>query len=126
MAFRIRESETDQEGNGSLRSLLPKGNLLSPPPACVDWARTRGCDSESDLPLSPKNRSRVAGVLKSAAISNGVPVGTMSTHSLRAGGETTMFHAGYSLLEVEEWGRWGYSCFHGYLRYDMQTMRHVG
>ena len=37
-----------------------------------------------------------------------------------------MFHAGYGLLGVKEWGRWKSSCFHGYLRYDMQTMRHVG
>ena len=50
----------------------------------------------------------------------------MSTHSLRAGGATTMFHAGYGLLEVKEWGRWKSSCFHGYLWYDMQTMGHVG
>ena len=68
----------------------------------------------------------MVGVLKLAAIPNGVPVETMSTHSLRAGGATTMFHAGYDLLEVDVWGRWKSSCFHGYLRYDVQTMRHVG
>ena len=37
-----------------------------------------------------------------------------------------MFHAGYGLLEVKEWGRWKSSCFHGYLWYDMHTMRGVG
>ena len=123
---RIRKSKTDQEGHGALRSLLPAGNLLSPSSACVDWVGTRGWDSESYLPLFPKIRSRVAGVLKLAAISNVVPVGTMSTHSLRDGGATSMFHAGYGLLEVKGWGRWGSSCIHGYLLYDMQTMRHVG
>ena len=71
-------------------------------------------------------RLRVDGVLKFAASSNDVPVGNISTHSLRSGGTTTMFHAGYGLLEVKEWGRWGSSCFHGYLWYDMHTMRGVG
>ena len=37
-----------------------------------------------------------------------------------------MFHAGYGLLKVKEWGRWESPCFHGYLRYDKQTVRHVG
>ena len=68
----------------------------------------------------------MVGVLKFAALSNGVPVETMSTHSLRAGGTATMLHAGYGLLEVKGWGRWESSRFHGYLWYDMQTMRHVG
>ena len=31
-------------------------------------------------------------------------VESISTHSLRAGGATAMFHAGYGLLEVKEWG----------------------
>ena len=70
-------------------------------------------------------RSCLVGVLKLDALSNGVPVDTVSTHSLRSGGTTTMFHSGYGLLEAKEWGRWKSSRFHVYLRYGMQTMMHV-
>ena len=118
--------KTDPEGQCALRPLLPTGAIIRPSSACIEWMRIRGWDSESDSSLFPKIRSRVVGVLKFDALPNGVPVGTMSTHALRAGGTTTMFHAGYGLLEVKEWGRRKSSCFHGYLWYDMHTMRHVG
>ena len=65
-------------------------------------------------------------VLKFEALPNGVSVEAMSTRSLRAGGAAIMFRSGFGLLEVKEWARWKSSCFHGYLRYDMQTMGHVG
>ena len=126
LTVRIRKSETDQEGQGALRSLLPTGSVLCPPYACIDWMRIRGWGSEADSPLFPKIRSRVVGVIKFAALPNGVHVETMITHSLRDGGATTMFHDVYGLIEVKEWGRWKSPCFHGYLWYDMQTMRNVG
>ena len=96
------------------------------PTSCIEWIRIRGRDSEADSELSQKIRSRPVGVLKLAALPNDIPVDTISTHALRPGGTTTMFHAGYGLLAVKEWGRWKSSCFHGCLRCDMQTMRHVG
>ena len=41
-------------------------------------------------------------------------------------GITAMFHAGYGLLEAEAWGWRKSSRCHGYIRYDMQSMREVG
>ena len=48
--------------------------------------RIRGRDAESEAPLFSKIRSRIVSVLKFAALSNDIPVETVSTHSLRAGG----------------------------------------
>ena len=126
LAIRIRKSKTDQGSLGVLRSLLPTGALLRPSTAVINWMRLRGWDIESDGFLFKNMRLRIAGILKFAALSNDVPVEGISTHSLRSGGTTTMFRAGYGLLEVKEWGRWKSSCFHGYLRYDMHAMRGVG
>lgn len=86
----------------------------------------RGWDSESDSKLFHGIRSRLVGVLNFDALSKNAPVGTISAHSLRYGGTTTISHACYCLLEVKECGRWKSSWFHGYLRYDMPTMRHFG
>ena len=86
----------------------------------------RGWESEADSTLFSMIGSRLVGVLKLAALSNGVPVDTVSAHSLRSGGTTAIFHAGYGLLKAKERGRWQSPRFHGYLRYGMQTMRHVG
>ena len=126
LTIRIRKSKTVPEGQWSLRSLLPTGNLMCPTSACVEWLRIRGWDSESDSKLPHWIRSRLVGVLKFASLSNNMPVGTNSAHSLRSGGTTTIFHAGYCLLDVKERGRWKSSGPHGYLWYDIQTMRHVG
>lgn len=126
LAIRIRKSKTDQGPQGALRSLLPTDALLRPATSATNWFRVRGWGIESDRFLFPKMRLRGSRVLKFPALSNDVPVECISTHSLRAGGTTTMSHACYGLLEVEEWGRWKSSCCHGYLWYDMHTMRGVG
>ena len=104
LTVRIRKSNTDQESQGALRSLLPTGSFLCPTTASISWFRLRGWGSESGRFVFPKMRPVLYGVLKFDALSNNVPVESISTHSLRAGGTTAMFRACYGLLEVEEWG----------------------
>ena len=54
-------------------------------------------------------------------------LGRINEHALSARwGAAAMFRACYGLLVVKEMGRWKSSCLHGYLRYDVQTMRHFG
>ena len=82
--------------------------------------------AESDSFPFPQIRPRLVVVLKSDARPNGVPLETMSARARRSGGTKTVFHAGFGLLEVEEWGRWKSSSFHEYLLYDMQSTRRAG
>ena len=51
LKVRIRKSDTDPEGQGALRSLLPTGNVLRPSSACIEWMRIRGWASDADSPF---------------------------------------------------------------------------
>ena len=98
---RIAKSETAEESMGPIRSFRPAGRLLRQSSTCIRWLRMRGCGPESGNLLSPRMRTRMVGVLEFDALPNHVPVECTSTYSIRDGGATTMFHAGYGLSEVK-------------------------
>ena len=66
------------------------------------------------------------GMLKLEALANGIPEGELIPHSFRSGGTTSMFHSGFGLFGVKEWGRLRPASFQGYLRYDIGAMRFDG
>ena len=57
------------------------------------------------------HRGKVEEKLRQAAQQLKVPAAMVPTHSLRAGGATAMWAAGYSVEEIQRRGRWASQCF---------------
>ena len=54
-------------------------------------------------------------LLKESAVRLGADPKTVGTHSLRAGGATAMYHAGYSPTQIQMRGRWVSDCWLQYI-----------
>ncbi len=84
------------------------------------WMRVFGEGPETAL-CAPQGvrqvtRATLEGWLKAAAHATGVPVERINTHSLRVGGATALYNAGWELQAIQRFGRWsGGLAFHGYL-----------
>jgi len=63
----------------------------------------------------PLHRDVVSSILKKAAIRLGADPKNVAPHSLRAGGATAMYHAGYSTAEIQLRGRWVSDCWMIYI-----------
>ena len=63
----------------------------------------------------PLHRDVVSSLLKEAAIRLGADPRNVAPHSLRAGGATAMYHAGYSTAEIQLRGRWVSDCWMIYI-----------
>ena len=61
------------------------------------------------------HRDKVESSLRQAARQLKIPDDVLSTHSLRAGGATAMWAAGYSVEEIQRRGRWVSQCFRIYI-----------
>ena len=61
------------------------------------------------------HRDKVEEKLRQAAQQLNVPAAMVYTHSLRAGGATAMWAAGYSVEEIQRRGRWASQCFRIYI-----------
>ena len=61
------------------------------------------------------HRDKVESTLRKAATQLKLPVSVFSTHSLRAGGATAMWAAGFTVEEIQRRGRWASQCFRLYL-----------
>ena len=60
-------------------------------------------------------RTRIQNWLRVAATAVGVPAHRVGTHSLRIGGATALYNAGWELGAIQRFGRWASNSFHGYL-----------
>ena len=64
--------------------------------------------------------------LRQAAQQLDLPAPMASTHSLRAGGATAMWAAGYSAEEIQRRGRWVSQCFRIYIWEGRERPKGVG
>ena len=61
------------------------------------------------------SRDKVSKVLKEAAMRKGLDEDDVDVISLRAGGASAMYHAGFSVEEIQRRGRWASGCWKGYV-----------
>ena len=61
------------------------------------------------------HRDRVEGLLRGAATRLELPPKLLAVHSLRAGGCSAMYNAGFSEAEIQQRGRWVSSCWKSYV-----------
>lgn len=114
VVLRLRKSKTDPDGKGAYRNHYRNEQEGF----CVVralWrhcreALARGAQPGQAAFCKPSGRvmrgTEVAVVLKAAAVQLGMPEAAMSTHSLRHGGATAMYHAGIEESEIKWLGRW--------------------
>ena len=60
-------------------------------------------------------RDRVGGLLRGAATRPELPPKLLAVHSLRTGGCSAMYNAGFSEAEIQQRGRWVSSCWKLYV-----------
>ena len=61
------------------------------------------------------HRDRVEGLLQGAAMRPELPSKLLAVHSLRAGGCSAMYNAGFSEAKIQQRGRWVSSCWKSYV-----------
>ena len=71
------------------------------------------------------HRDKVVDVLRRAAGKLGVPEEALSVISLRAGGASAMWHAGFTVDEIKRRGRWASECWRIYVWEGRERARNV-
>ena len=70
-------------------------------------------------------KTAVEALLKAAAKRLGFDSDAFTSHSLRAGGATALWHAGYDSLMIQRRGRWASDCWRRYIWEGRETARNV-
>jgi integrase len=115
----IRGSKTDQFNLGCIRTQHRVGGTLCPVGVMKMWSSLNPTD-ETILGLNGVHAKRegrhvIQAWLKAAATAVGLPAERVGTHSLRIGGATALYNAGWELGAIQRFGRWASNAFHGYL-----------
>jgi integrase len=112
VVVKFRASKTDQFKAGCVRNLFTSGlDDFCPVLALWSLAKELGPRLRSGPIMAvpgegPVGRNEVAQALREAAAAVGESTENVSTHSLRAGGATALYAAGYTEAEITYHGRW--------------------
>jgi hypothetical protein len=112
VVVKFRASKTDQFKAGCVRNLFATGlEDLCPVRALWALAKELGPDRRRGPVMvvpgeDPIGRREITDVLVRAATAVSESTERLSTHSLRAGGATALYAAGYSEKEITYHGRW--------------------
>ena len=109
----IRGSKTDQFNLGCIRTMHRAGGVFCPVGVMKLWSTL--CSADPGCEKLRVRREDIQLWLRLAAAEEGIPVDRVGTHSLRVGGATALFNAGYDLGMIQRFGRWSSAAFHGYL-----------
>ena len=127
ITIHIRNSKTDQFNEGDFKTLRTVSGQLCPVKMMAklmtvsDWS----CDSEKKV-FGKWLRNRLCALLRMAGTAMGIPASRIGNHSLRSGGATAMWRAGYDVEVIKRWGRWRSASFQGYLWDDHRTLATIG
>ena len=116
---RFRSSKVDQFKAGCLRNVFSTGLPdLCPVAAMWRWAVLSGGKTGPAMSVpgeAPVSREEVTELLKEAAVALGDDEDDLGTHSLRIGGATALYAAGYPPPEISYQGRWASECWMTYV-----------
>ena len=108
----IRHSKTDQYNAGNYKTLKAIPGPLCPVKAVARLITLQSWEEESDGRVFGKwLRNRLSAILRLAGSAIGVPASRVGNHSLRSGGATAMWRAGYDIEVIKRWGRWKSASF---------------
>ena len=119
--IKFRGSKTDQYRSGCVRNLFATGldDLCTVEALWKHAHMVGGSHLKGPVMEVPGetaiNRADVTDILRKAAKEVGADSETVCTHSLRAGGATALYAAGYSDNEIQYQGRWNSDCWKRYV-----------
>ena len=123
----IAKSKTDQYNEGEFKVLKAMVHKLCPVKMFAKWiADGKGNIAGSKRISTPGLRTRVAVLFRMAGTACGYDASRMGSHSIRSGGASAMFAAGYEVEVIKRWGRWLSSTFQQYLWRDQLIMSTIG
>ena len=123
----IARSKTDQFNPGHEKILKATDHELCPVKVFHRWSQLNPTLLESDNLVFPPNiRKTLACALKLAGSYVGLDHSRIGNHSLRSGGATLMFTAGFDIEIIKRWGRWLSPTFHTYIWRDEHILSHIG
>lgn len=129
--IQFRASKTDQFRAGCVRNLFRTGlDDLCPVTALWTLATMLGGDRRKGPVMSvpgehPVSRTEIAEELRKAAVDCGEDEANIGTHSLRAGGATAMYAAGYGEDEITYQGRWSSASWKVYVHRTVARGRDI-
>ena len=110
LVVKFRSSKTDQFKAGCLRNVFATGLAdLCPVTALWEWAKELPSKKGPIMAVpgdDPISREEITERLRDAAVALGEDPDNLGTHSLRAGGATALYAAGYGEKEITYQGRW--------------------
>eukprot|EP00038_Savillea_parva_P003891 m.131502 g.131502 ORF g.131502 m.131502 type:complete len:347 (+) comp11314_c0_seq2:3943-4983(+) len=125
---RIRASKTDVFRRGTTIRLFASGSPLCPVSALERFSRsrmTRGLSSTAPFFVDASGRyitrGKVTSVIKQLASSAGFDASRFASHSMRAGGATTLASLGYDTTVIQKLGRWSSDAFATYISVPDET-----
>jgi hypothetical protein len=71
-------------------------------------------------------RAHLEKLLRASAVRLGVPPSDLGLHSLRAGGASAMYHAGFTPEEIKRRGRWASDCWRIYIWESREKAKNIG
>ena len=108
----VAKPKNDPGGLGVSRTSVETTNLLCLVRAYSQWMLRCDWGPSEECEVSPPNiRNLVESLLKFDVLSNNIPMAEISTHSLRSGGATNLFHFGVDMGTIQKWGGWNSQCF---------------
>ena len=128
----IKDSKTDQGGQGAQLTAYSTGDILCPVTVAakvVEMRRSMGATDEEPLLVWSGNailkRAMVTDVLRWAATELGQEEALYASHSLRIGGASTMLACGFSEEDIRRLGRWQSFCWRRYAHNTGEKMKGV-
>ena len=123
----IAKSKTDQYNDGDVKVLKSMNHHLCPVRMFANWIRVgRGSKEDDKLMFSSTLRGRITSLFRMAGSACNIDGSRMGTHSMRSGGASAMFAAGYETEVIKRWGRWLSGTFQRYLWRDQLIMSTIG
>ena len=116
------KSKADQDGQGNIANAFASDDELCPVRLLRKAHRLnpRHFKQKRSFLLTRRDGRVVSGkdlvtALRKGGARRGVPEKALSAISLRAGGASAMWHAGYSVDEIKRRGRWASECWRVYV-----------
>ena len=127
ITIHIRNSKTDQFNEGDFKTLSAIPGIACPVKAMARLISSRDWDHQSDKQIfGGWLRNRLCATLRLVGVAIGIPASRIGNHSLRSGGVTAMWRAGYDIETIKRWGRWKSASPQGYLRDGRRIMASIG
>ena len=127
LTLSLTSSKTDQFNEGATKVLKTPQSDLRPVRMLSRWkTMTASRTHPKSFVFGPHLRTRLAATLRLAGVECNVDGSRLGAHSMRSGGASAMFTAGYEVEVIKRRGRWSSNNFQSYIWKDHYVMSSIG